>query len=415
MLRCRRWSTPRLWRAAGCMVLIGACAQDPEAAPTEDLSLQAVSAGMRHTCGLTTDGRAACWGSNQDGQLGANAAGVPPGSVPVFVLGDHVFDSISVGAAQSCGLTIDGWLLCWGTDLAGRVGEPQQKGAGSQFAHVSLGRWHGCALDDAGAASCWGLGGAGELGSGATGTDEGASAVDPIAVVGGLTFVSISAGETHTCAVTTNNQAYCWGTNSSGQLGDGKPLNGPCRGVGGTTYACSAVPVLVGGGQSWSSITTGGRHSCGVAVDGTGYCWGDNRVGQLGTSVTGSTCIIENNALPPGSCHVDPVMVEGGHRWSSIEAGGFHTCGITQDGESYCWGAGSLGQLGSGNTLDSSVPVSIAGNERLVSLSSGSLHTCGVDASHQGYCWGSNDSAQLGTGDGQMASAPVPVTKARTP
>jgi alpha-tubulin suppressor-like RCC1 family protein len=108
-----------------------------------------------------------------------------------------------------------------------------------------------------------------------------------VAVSVGLTFQSVSAGFTHSCGVTTPGDAYCWGWNLRGQLGDG-------------TNTDSNVPVEVSGGLTFQSVSAGGAHSCGVTPAGDAYCWGRNFAGQLGNGASGNGT---NSNVPVG---VDP-------------------------------------------------------------------------------------------------------------
>ena len=91
----------------------------------------------------------------------------------------------------------------------------------------------------------------------------------PVAVAGGLFFREVSAGASHTCGVTSDNQAYCWGSSSDGQLGDGTTTNRP-------------TPVAVAGGLRFRLVSGGVFHTCGVVTGNRAYCWGDNTFGQLG-------------------------------------------------------------------------------------------------------------------------------------
>jgi len=143
------------------------------------------------------------------------------------------------------------------------------------FAAVSGGFWYSCALTTTGAAYCWGWGGDGELGTGFRTPARAplASSAAPLAVTGGHTFATIAAGLGRACGVTTDGEAFCWGDNSSGQLGDGSTTS-------------SLAPVPVGGTQRFARVTVGGHHTCGVTTANAVYCWGQNGVGQLGNGST---------------------------------------------------------------------------------------------------------------------------------
>ena len=83
-------------------------------------------------------------------------------------------------------------------------------------------------------------------------------------------FRSLSAGGRHTCGLTARGEAYCWGDNSSGQLGNG-------------TVAASATPVRVRSVGAFESLSAGYIHTCAITTEGAVYCWGSNVDGQLGS------------------------------------------------------------------------------------------------------------------------------------
>ena len=228
------------------------------------LSFAAVSTGRMHSCGITTGGAAYCWGDNSDGQLGDGTT--TQRGMPTAVLGGLTFVSIGVGVYHTCGVTTGGAAYCWGNDGSSlRSSSPLAVSGGLTFATVSAGD-HTCGVTTAGAAYCWGDNFFAQLGDGTTTTRT-----SPVAVLGGLTFATVSAGVSHTCGVTTAGAAYCWGSNATGQLGDGT-----------TTRHMSPVAVAGGLTFAVVSAGDGGPHTCGVTVDGAAYCWGDNGFGQLG-------------------------------------------------------------------------------------------------------------------------------------
>ena len=309
-----------------------------------DARFAAVSAGDRYTCGLTTTGAAYCWGLNGWGQLGDGTT--TDRSSPVLVAGVLNFKLVATGFRQTCAIAVSGAAYCWGLNRAGQLGDgtttdrssPARVAGDLTFSAVSAGDFHTCGVTTAGAAYCWGANGDGQLGDGST-TNR--STPTPVRVVSGVTFAAVSAGGFHTCGITPDGAAYCWGANGEGQLGDAS--------ADGRTQ-----PVRVAGGGSYAAVSAGNSHTCAITAVGAAYCWGLNVQGQLGDGTTES--------------RRRPVPVAGDIHFAAIEAGGsgqalgFHTCGLTAAGAAYCWGQNARGQLGDGTTEDRTRPVPVAQN-----------------------------------------------------
>ena len=369
----------------------------PAAAPPGPLQFASVSAGHEYSCGVTTTGGAYCWGDNSDGQLGdgTNTAS----NVPVSVGGGHIFASVSAGSRHSCGVTTAGEAYCWGDNSDGQLGDgtnantrvPVAVTGGHSFISVSAGSGYTCGVTKSGAALCWGSNSwevwedvvdSGRLGNGTT-----ADSAVPVAVVGGITFTSLSTGETHSCGVTAAGAAYCWGDNGEGQLG------------GGAEASSSAVPVAVSASQSFTMVSAGSDLSCGVTDTGAAYCWGAR---ALGNGSRGSSDI--------------PVAVSGGLTFASVSPGQWHSCGVTKAGAAYCWGGNAGGKLGHGRTSESGgpdpgseVPVAVSGGLTFASLSVGDEHSCAVTTTAAAYCWGFNGKGELGDGTNIARNVPVAV------
>ena len=248
---------------------------------------------------------------------------------------------------------------------------------------LTVGSSHTCGLILTGEAYCWGYNALGQLGNGTAG--EEANSVTPFYVAGAGPFESLSAGWDTTCGVVTSGDAYCWGSNHWGVLGDGTTTN-------------SSVPILVSGGLDFASVTVHAeRHACGLTRDGEAFCWGDNELaGQLGDGTMTSSLV--------------PVEVVGNLIFDSLVADDYSTCGLTALGAGYCWGYNFEGQLGDGSTVDSPVPIAVTGGRVFASLSTGFYHRCGVTSGGDGYCWGSNSWGQLGDGGVTGLTVPTPVS-----
>jgi alpha-tubulin suppressor-like RCC1 family protein len=302
----------------------------------------------RHTCGLTTAGVAFCWGGSIWGAMGIETNDATANALlPELVATNQLFKDVDAGNIHTCAVTLTGAAFCWGSNLHGRLGDgdPQQ-------------------------------------GTKAT----------PVPVSGGLHFVSISAGDTHTCGVTSSGAgassgpAYCWGSNSSGQLGDG-------------TFDERNVPALVSGGLSFIAVSAShGAHTCGITTDFLTYCWGLNLDGQLGDNSTTNRS--------------EPTLVQDAatHLFRHVSTGRFHTCAVKADNATWCWGANTSQQLGDGNTDQTDRIVPSLSGAAITAVSAGWLHTCGIGVGGGALCWGANDGGQLGDGGTTERNASAPVS-----
>ena len=219
------------------------------------------------TCALTPAGQLYCWGNLQ--------------LTPTAVTQAPPFKSLSTSVANVCGLGTDAIIYCFnaffGPPASIQPGAIQ--GVDSMQA-VSTGRFHSCSIDRKGRAYCWGANLRGELGSPSTetcfrrifgpypcraraDTVFGGHRFQSISAGGGTPSTSDSAPISHTCGVTVNQEIYCWGDNTYGQLGNG-------------TQTPSPVPVKVSSDLKFRSVTTGYGYSCSLTVSGVGYCWGSN-------------------------------------------------------------------------------------------------------------------------------------------
>lgn len=239
-----------------------------------------VELGREHSCAIMTDQTARCWGNGADGRLGNNAA--ISSSAPVTVLLNSSttltgISDLSAGGRHSCALMSDGRVRCWGNGSDGALGvgttstlvasiSPITTGA----TYISAGDIHSCAVVS-GAAKCWGNNGSGRLGDGTT-----VNKTTPTAVSGLTSGVTaITAGGAHTCAI-QGGAGFCWGRYNEGQTGKG--------GIGfGADLTPQAVSALSSG---LSKLSIGSTHTCGIKTDNRLYCWGANSSGQIGDNTT---------------------------------------------------------------------------------------------------------------------------------
>lgn len=264
---------------------------------------------------------------------------------------------------------------------------------------ITSGNSHTCALS-AGKPYCWGAGTSGQLGNGSTTNSAVPVAVDTSGVLSGKSITSISTRGSHTCVI-ASGQPYCWGLNSSGQLGNGTTTN-------------SFVPTAVntGGvlsGKTTTALSVGERHTC-VIASGQAFCWGDASSEQLGNGWITSTSV-SNTFATPVAVSTDTGLA--GKTVTSISAGAIHTCAVAS-GQPYCWGYGGGGQRGDGTTTANvNKPVTVVtngalSNKTVTAIMAGSSHSCAI-ASGQAYCWGWNGVGEIGQGSNAQSLVPVAV------
>ncbi len=278
----------RCWGQNGAGQL-GNGTQTDESSPVETSQLSGmvrdISVGLEHTCVLNAVGGVRCWGANTSGQLGVDGLQASLSPVEVTGLGSGV-SALSSGWQHTCLLTLAGGVKCWGKNAHGQLGNGTTvdsrvpvdvSGLNFGVKAISAGAEHTCALTALGAVKCWGRNTSGELGNGSN--LDSALAQDVSGLSAGARSVAAGGDATaaHSCAVTVSGAVVCWGSNDSGQLGDG-------------TTSSSNVPVTVQGlTYGMRAVTTGGRHACALSAVGGMVCWGDNQFGQLGDGSTQSS------------------------------------------------------------------------------------------------------------------------------
>ena len=302
-----------------------------------------VSAGFDVACGLCDDTYVLrCWGDNSAGQLGLGDTTdrevptvIPPPPAVVWL-------RMTVGANHLCRIAGTGDVWCAGGNASGQLGTGDQTGfdafspvdvpADPGFGSIAAGAGFTCAVDDEGAPWCWGRGDRGQIGDGA-----GQDRLSPTAAVtGDATFVIVTAGDDHVCALDTAGNAWCWGAGDRGQLGNGQ-----------LSDATAPVAVHMPPATAFTDLVCGGRSCCGLDSSGRVFCWGANDAAQLG--------------IGEGPDRSEPIqaLLPGGTVVTALAVGGAHVCVQTLEETVWCWGAGDRGQLGQGDTLPSSTPVRV--------------------------------------------------------
>ena len=305
--------------------------------------------------------------------------------------------TVSAGYDHTCAVTSSGVVRCWGANGYGQLGNGTTtpsltpvnvSGLPTGVVAVSTGVHDSCALTTSGGVWCWGVNTSGQLGNGTT--TNSSLPVTPVGLESGVR--SISVGYAHACALMTDGTVQCWGANGHGSLGNG-------------TRTTSLVPAPVAGLSGILSISSGGVHTCVLTDEGAVKCWGFNAYGQVGNGTSGPA---------PDSDVLSPADVVGlSSSVTALASGGYHSCALLAAGAAVCWGQNIAGELGNGTTVNSNVPVSVAGpTGGFASLAPGAYHTCAITPQGGAMCWGDGDVGSLGNGGTSDRSVPTAVVGA---
>jgi alpha-tubulin suppressor-like RCC1 family protein len=324
----------------------------------------------RSTCALLNDGTVRCWGGNSNGSLGIgteDSVGRDPGE-----MGDNLA-AVDLGTGKTatalfgkemhfCALLNDNTVKCWGDNHSGQLGQGHANslgddpgemgdnlaavdlGTGKTATTMAIAEADTCALLNDGTVKCWGSNGSGELGQGharSVGDDSGEMG-DNLAAVDlgtGKTATAITGGTAFFCALLNDGTVKCWGRNTGGRLGQGHTNRiGDQDGEMGDNLAA----VDLGTGKTATAIAAGSGYVCAILNDGTLRCWGENDLGQLGQ---GHANFLGDDPGEMGD-NLAAVDLGTGKTATAISAGYSHICALLNDSSVKCWGYGASGRLG---------------------------------------------------------------------
>ncbi len=339
----------------------------------------AIGVGNNHACAALATGGVRCWGRNDAGQLGDGTTETHFAPVQVVGINERI-SALALGRYYSCALTEQGRVKCWGQNAEGQLGNgtivaqhtpTDVSGLHVRVTAITAGVSHTCALAEAGNVMCWGnpeFTGAGEITIGIWQTV-------PRNVIGlPARVIALDANWTHTCTLLETENVYCWGQNFAGQLGN-------------NTTVTQWTPTLVPGAYRFghTSIATGPMHTCAITSNGSVFCWGDDRYGQLG-----SGRFLRRNTA-------SAVSLDETSR--TIDLGINHSCAVTTQGAVKCWGSNGSQRLSSSPFQNESTPMTVMGLQQDIHTAAvGNSHSCVLTETNGVKCWGGNWLGQLGGG-----------------
>lgn len=362
-----------------------------------------IATGEKHTCAATRSDAVYCWGATKaDAGVGVLGTG-PTGTIsatPVRIPDVRANRAVATGNFHTC-VQRQGLRTCWGSNQKGQLGGPPKTqsmvptpfpivGETWDFLSLVAGIEHSCGLAANRQAVCWGGNALGDLGTGHT--QDTAVPTPVVANAQNTPYTALAGAGNHNCAIDDKHWLWCWGSNSSYELGtansalDYRPY--PIR------PGCEPENTQQNCFSDWRQVATGSFHTCGIRLDGRLYCWGGNLRGQVGNGATGPS---------PGVSEPTPVGV--GIEWLSVFCGRSHTCALDIDSKLHCWGDDRAGQGARSKDVWKPTLIEFAGEAgetgndvKWSKASLGEAHSCAVRLDEALFCWGENADGQLGIG-----------------
>jgi alpha-tubulin suppressor-like RCC1 family protein len=277
---------------------------------------------------------------------------------------EKIHHRITFNDIATCIIDDIGKIICWDSLWSCA---PIRFKFEEKWGYLAMGLVHFCALNDNDDLYCWGGNSHGQLGIGSFGKWE-----DPTKVDNGP-WIQVSSTFNHTCAINHSNDLFCWGWNKYGQIGDG-------------TYDKKSSPVRIGKEKKWYMISAGTVSTCGITIENEMFCWGSEAA--------------EHNEEKKAA-QSKPIIIGGFTKWVFVSTGSFYTCAIDSNSKLYCWGSGTYK-----NKL-----VQIGADSDWLTVDNYSEHACAIKKDGRLYCWGENGKGILGKGTHRKKVKPNQVGK----
>jgi alpha-tubulin suppressor-like RCC1 family protein len=357
-------------------------------------AIVSLALGDGHLCDVDSNGTVWCWGDNEVGQLGIGVMG-NNGNFGLPNEVDAAVNTLSVdlGGMHSCALLETAELNCWGRNTLGQLGNsyagdiadsvvPNFVVGVNNVSAYSAGGDTSCAVA-AGIVSCWGDNEYGQLATATVGVGDYRTTAS--VVVGLDAVIDVSVGRHHVCALRDDRTVWCWGRNNVHQIAE-------------TENLLSVQPIRIPLSTPIASLSTSADHTCAIDTEGTVWCWGNNQSGQLSVVGESIRTIQKVAGIPPAR---------------AIAAAAQHTCMLDREGAVWCWGSNEQGQVGMPLSTENIniMPTRVENLTDVRAIATGGQRSCALRTNGEVWCWGENTTGQLGVSPNPDRHVPAIVTK----